>query len=50
MNFNCHRYFAVSPLGKAPTKDGRIEGISPLRVEDPLLWLFYQLKIIEAKK
>jgi hypothetical protein len=48
--FDCHRYFAVSPLGKAPTKDGRIEGISPLRIEDPLLWLFYQLKIIEAKK
>jgi GTPase SAR1 family protein len=48
--FDSYRYFAVSPLGKAPTKDGRIEGLSPLRIEDPLLWLFAQLNIIEAKK
>jgi GTPase SAR1 family protein len=49
-NFDCYRYFAVSPLGKAPTKDNRVEGISPLRIEDPLLWLFSELKIIEVKK
>lgn len=48
--FDCYRYFAVSPLGKAPNKDNRVEGLSPLRIEDPLLWLFYQLKIIDAKK
>lgn len=47
--FDCYRYFAISPLGKSPTGD-RVEGISPLRIEDPLLWLFYQLKVIEAKK
>jgi GTPase SAR1 family protein len=47
--FDCYRYFAISAFGKAPDGD-RLESISPLRVEDPLLWVFNQFKVIEAKK
>ncbi|CCQ63067.1 hypothetical protein CWATWH0401_3119 [Crocosphaera watsonii WH 0401] len=46
--FNSYRYFAMSPLGKAPVNN-RIERLSPLRIEDPLLWLFNQFQFIEAK-
>ena len=47
--FDCYRYFGVSAFGRSPVGK-KIESISPLRVEDPLLWVFNQLKIIEAKK
>ncbi|GBL13176.1 hypothetical protein MTo_00466 [Microcystis aeruginosa NIES-1211] len=47
--FNCYRYFAMSPLGKNPIK-GKIEGLSPLRIEDPLLWLFSQFQFIQGRK
>ncbi|MDV2998282.1 MAG: hypothetical protein N4J56_007987 [Chroococcidiopsis sp. SAG 2025] len=48
-HFDCYQYFAVSAFGKAPDGD-RLDSISPLRVEDPLLWVFNQFKLIEAKK
>jgi hypothetical protein len=47
--FNCYRYFAMSPLGKNPI-NGKIEGLSPLRIEDPLLWLFSQFQFIQGRK
>ncbi len=50
-NFASYRFFGVSSLGKAPTPDGQIDGaVSPMRVEDPLLWIFSQFKLIKTKK
>ena len=45
-NFN---YFGVSSLGHPP-KDGKIETVSPFRVEDPFLWIIHQLKLIKGRK
>jgi hypothetical protein len=39
----------MSPLGKNPI-NGKIEGLSPLRIEDPLLWLFSQFQFIQGRK
>jgi hypothetical protein len=48
--FADYAYFGVSALGMDPTYDGRLpRGVSPFRVEDPLLWLLYKLDLIEAK-
>ncbi|MBR2254704.1 MAG: GTPase domain-containing protein [Candidatus Methanomethylophilaceae archaeon] len=40
--FAKHSYFAVSSLGCNPTGDKLPRGVSPMRVEDPLLWLLNQ--------
>ena len=37
--YDRHCYFAVSALGNNPTGVSLTRGISPMRVEDPLLWL-----------
>jgi len=42
--FACYNYFGVSAFGEPP--DGQGSVISPLRVEDPFLWILYQLKLI----
>ncbi len=44
------RYFGISAIGSAPTIDGRIETIAPIRVEDPILWIFHELNLIKSKK
>ena len=44
--FSQGHYFAVSALGCNPGPDGRIETVSPIRVEDPLLWILRRMKII----
>jgi len=39
-NFKKYRYFAVSPIGSDPGDERYLEqGPSPIRVEDPMLWL-----------
>jgi hypothetical protein len=37
--FEEHSYFAVSALGSNPTGNVLTRGISPMRVEDPFIWL-----------
>jgi hypothetical protein len=49
-NFNCFHYFGVSSLGHSPDQQGKIDTISPIRVEDPFLWILYQLKLIKGQK
>ncbi|MGQ8875479.1 TRAFAC clade GTPase domain-containing protein [Paenibacillus sp. TSA_86.1] len=42
-------YFAVSALGSNPV-DMKIQGVvSPIRVDEPFLWLLYKLKYIEGR-
>jgi GTPase SAR1 family protein len=48
-HFQKYKYFGVSSFGKSPT-NGRINAISPLRTEDPLLWILHELSLIKAKK
>jgi len=47
--FGQHAFFGVSSFGRTP-ESGRLETISPIRVEDPFLWLLYQLGMIKGKK
>lgn len=47
-NFSNYVFCAVSALGKMPKGD-EINGVSPIRVEDPLLWIFNQFGLIKAK-
>jgi len=49
-DFATFHYFGVSSLGRTPKAHGQIEAVSPLRVEDPFLWLLYQLKLIKSSK
>jgi len=37
--FKDHSYFAVSALGSNPTGSMLVRGVSPMRVEDPFIWL-----------
>ncbi|MBO3459014.1 dynamin family protein [Aetokthonos hydrillicola Thurmond2011] len=48
-HFQKYKYFGVSSFGKSPA-NGRISAISPLRTEDPLLWILQELSLIKAKK
>lgn len=49
-NFSKYNYFGVSSLGQAPNKDGKIETVSSIRVEDPFLWILCQLGLIKGRK
>ncbi|MDO3412742.1 hypothetical protein QWJ34_23445 [Saccharibacillus sp. CPCC 101409] len=47
--FNETGYFAVSALGSNPV-DQKIQGVvSPIRVDEPFVWLLYKLKYIEGR-
>jgi hypothetical protein len=49
LNYKTFRYFAVSALGAPPAgKDLAAEGIRPLRVEEPLLWLMQTLRLLKT--
>lgn len=39
--FSSHAYFAVSSLGSNPAGSVLTRGVSPMRVEDPFIWLLY---------
>ncbi|MCD4786509.1 MAG: hypothetical protein K8T10_22000 [Candidatus Eremiobacteraeota bacterium] len=48
--FSRHAFFGVSATGCAPAKKtGIYDFISPWRVEDPLLWLLYELGVIPGR-
>ncbi|WP_409344076.1 TRAFAC clade GTPase domain-containing protein [Paenibacillus sp. MBLB4367] len=50
VNFSDTAYFAVSALGSNPV-DLKVKGvISPIRVDEPFLWLLYRLGYIEGKE
>jgi hypothetical protein len=49
-NFACYNYFGVSSLGEQPDASNRLTAVSPLRVEDPFLWILYQLGLVKGKK
>jgi hypothetical protein len=49
-NFANYRYFGVSSLGHAPDKQGKIDTVSPVRVEDPFLWILYRLRLVRGRK
>lgn len=51
-HFKTFRYFGVSALGRPPSMDGKITSaaVAPHRVEDPILWLLYQLGLIEGRR
>jgi hypothetical protein len=50
-NYRAHGLFALSALGHQPS-GGAVSprGISPLRVEDPLLWLLHRFRMIPATR
>jgi len=44
-------FFGFSTLGSSPDDSGRLsKGISPYRIEDPLLWILYKKGIIKGKR
>lgn len=47
--FKNYKYFGISALG-APPVNGEVGSVSPLRVEDPLLWILSELSLIKTKK
>jgi hypothetical protein len=47
--FEYYNFFGVSSLGGQP-ENNHLSVVSPLRVEDPFLWLLYKLKLIKGKK
>jgi GTPase SAR1 family protein len=49
-DFEDYRYFGVSSLGQQPDAHNRLRSVSPTRVEDPLLWILYRLKIIKGRE
>jgi hypothetical protein len=48
-SFAHYNYFGVSSLGKQPDANNSLASVSPLRVEDPFLWILYQLGLVKGK-
>jgi GTPase SAR1 family protein len=46
VSFKNHALFGVSATGCSSDQDGRFPFVSPWRVQDPLLWILYQLGVI----
>jgi hypothetical protein len=49
-NFARYNFFGVSSLGEQPDESNRLHALTPLRVEDPFLWILHQLGYIKGKK
>ncbi|HEY0546007.1 MAG TPA: hypothetical protein VGC91_11565 [Pyrinomonadaceae bacterium] len=50
-NFENYSYFGLSALGSPPDTQGRLPfGVAPFRVEDPLLWILYQLGVVPGRR
>ncbi len=47
-NFASYNFFGISSFGEQPDKDKKLRMISPLRVEDPFLWILYKIGFIEC--
>lgn len=50
LKFASYRYFGISSLGRQPDARNHLADVNPRRVEDPFLWLLYQLNLIQGKK
>lgn len=48
--FAKYKFFGVSSLGRPPDKLGQLESVSPIRVEDPFLWLLHLLGQVKASR
>ena len=48
--FACYNFFGISSLGEQPDASNRLSVVSPLRVEDPFLWLLHRLGLIKGRK
>jgi hypothetical protein len=48
--FSQYKFFGVSSLGRQPDGRGQLESVSPIRVEDPFLWLMHLLGQVKASK
>jgi hypothetical protein len=49
-SFARYNYFGVSSLGSQPDAGNHLSTISPLRVEDPFLWILFQHGLIQGMK
>jgi hypothetical protein len=49
-NFSNFHYFGVSSLGRSPDSNGNLETISPIRIEDPFLWILHKLGFIKGRR
>lgn len=49
-SFAHYKFFGVSSLGEQPDANNRLKTVSPLRVEDPFLWILYQMHLISGRK
>ncbi|MED5020884.1 hypothetical protein P9847_26835 [Paenibacillus chibensis] len=47
--FSNTAYFAVSALGSNPVNQKMQSVVSPIRVDEPFIWLMYKLKYIEGR-
>ena len=48
-SFAHYHYFGVSSLGEQPDAQNRLLNVSPLRVEDPFLWILYQFGLVKGQ-
>lgn len=49
-SFAHYRFFGVSSLGEQPDAENHLSHISPLRIEDPFLWLLFHFRLIQGMK
>jgi GTPase SAR1 family protein len=50
-NFENYSYFGLSAIGSQPDIQGRLPfGVTPFRVEDPLLWILYRLGVVAGRR
>ncbi|MBA3532715.1 MAG: hypothetical protein H0T73_12390 [Ardenticatenales bacterium] len=49
-NFSRYHYFGISSLGRPPSGIDKLETVSPIRVEDPFLWILHQLNLVKGMK
>ncbi|VTR20136.1 Uncharacterised protein [Actinobacillus pleuropneumoniae] len=50
MYFSNTAYFAVSALGSNPVDQKLQSVVSPIRVDEPFIWLLYKLKYIQGRE
>jgi GTPase SAR1 family protein len=48
-SFARYHYFGISSLGEQPNAQNRLSDVNPLRVEDPFLWILYQLGLVKGR-
>lgn len=52
-NFSNYHYFGVSSFGKppeGPAGQQTVESATPIRIEDPILWIFHAFGLIKARR